>query len=216
MGEILITRPCYDLATSYIFYYAGLIVDEAEDTGVPTIDLKRPRLTQKILTDMIKEKSPGFLFFNAHGNEKTIFGDKIDGREEVLIQEGTNHNLLDGKIIYARACNAAASLGKACKDGCFVGYSVRFRFWTDDRWSANPSNDSTAKLFFEPSNLIASSLLRGNTAEESVNKSIIQTKKNILKLLKEQKEPGATASIMLLWNNMTGLEICGNKEMKFR
>ncbi len=215
MKEILVTRPDYDDATSYSFYYAGLIIKEAEEKGISCIDLKRPRLTRKNFENIIENRAPPLVFFNAHGDAKTIYGDKTGAEEEMLVEEGVNHRILDSKLVYARACWAAASLGKACKGGCFIGYNIPFSFWLNEKWSAKPSNDNTARIFFEPSNLLVSSLLKGNTAEEAVNKSINLSKKSILKLLKEKDEPGATASAMLLWNNMRGTAIHGNKEMRF-
>ncbi len=216
MKEILVTRPKYDDATSYSFYYAGLIIKEAEKKGILCIDLKRPRLTRKNFENIVKNRATPLLFFNAHGDAKTIYGDKTGIVEEVLVEEGVNHRLLDSKMVYARACWAAASLGKSCKSGCFIGYNSPFSFWLNEKWSAKPANDNTAKMFFEPSNLVVSSLLKGNTAEEAVNKSANLTKKTILKLLKEKDEPGATASAMLLWNNMQGTAIAGNKEMQLK
>ncbi len=214
MKEILVTRPKYDDATSYSFYYAGHIIKKAEKKGIACIDLKRPRLTRKNFENIIKNRAIPLIFFNAHGDAKTIYGDKTGIAEEVLVEEGENHQILDSKIVYARACWAAASLGKSCKGGCFIGYNIPFSFWINEKWSAKPANDSTAKMFFEPSNLVVSSLLKGNTAAEAVNKSANLTKKTILKLLREKDEPGATASAMLLWNNMQGTEIVGNKEMR--
>ena len=168
-------------------------------------------------SNLIFKQNPLFIFFNAHGNEKAIYGDKIKGREEILIEEDKNHNHLKGRIVYARACWAAASLGKACtkESGCFVGYKTPFSFWINERWSSKPSNDNTAKLFIEPSNLIVTSLLKGNTAKEAFDKSKDMSKRNILKLLKIKKEPGAMGSIMLLWNNMNGQEILGQKNIRF-
>lgn len=213
--QILITRPRYDDATNYCFYYAGIVMNEASKRGIDIIDLQRPRLNRAEFTKIIQSKTPSFVFFNAHGDERTIYGDKIDGTEEALIEENKNHQLLNSKLVYARACLAAASLGKACKGGCFIGYTVPFSFWNDARWSTKPLHDDLARLFFDPSNLVVESLLKGNTAEEAANKSISLSKKTILKLLKESKEPGATVCIELLWNNMQGLEICGNEKMKF-
>ena len=69
---MLVTRTDYDDATAYLFYYAGLIIKEAEERGVNVLDLKRPRLNRQSMTNFIEEKSPSFIFFNAHGNENTI------------------------------------------------------------------------------------------------------------------------------------------------
>lgn len=214
--EIVVTRPCYDDATSYSFYYAGLIIKEAESKGIMIYDLKRPRLTKENLTKIIEEKDPRFIFFNAHGNERTIYGDKLEEKEEVLIEEDKNHHLLHPRLVYARTCWSASSLGKACKDGCFIGYNIPFSFYMDERWSAKPPNDNTARLFFSPSNLIVSSILKGNTADEAVKRSASMTKKSILDLLKEREEPGAMASIRQLWTNMQGTVISGNKDMRFQ
>ncbi|MBU3896620.1 MAG: hypothetical protein KJ697_01660 [Nanoarchaeota archaeon] len=215
MKVMLVTRPRYDDATEYLFYYAGLILNESGSRGIPFIDLKRPKLTKNTLTAIVKEKKPELVFFNGHGDEKTIYGDKVEGNEENLVSEGENDWILKSRITYARACNAANSLGKKCADGCFIGYNNPFCFWIDDKWSAKPSNDNTAKLFLEPSNVIISSLLKGNTGDESVEKSVQLSKKNMLKLLKDKEEPGAVQSIMLIWNNMEGLSVIGNGNMKF-
>ncbi len=215
MKEMLVTRPNYDDATSYSFYYAGLIIEEAENKGIRAIDLRRPRLTKENFVSIIEDKDPSFIFFNAHGDEKVICGDKIGGKEDILIEENKNHNLLNSRLIYARTCFAGASLGKACKNGCFIGYNAPFSFWSNEKWSTTPLNDNTAKMFFEPSNLVVSSLLKGNTAKEAVGKSNALSKKTIFGLLKEENEPGAIACINLLWGNMEGLSISGNSSMKF-
>lgn len=214
---LLVTRPNYDDATCYLFYYAKLIIDFAEEKNIHVLDLVRPRLTKGNFLDLISTQDPALVFFNAHGDERIIYGDKIEGDEEMLVEENKNHFLLSGRIVYARACRAAASLGKACsrQSGCFIGYKTPFSFWIDERWSSKPLNDNTANLFLEPSNLIVSSLLKGNTAQEAFDKSLTMSKKNILNLLKIKEEPEAMPSIMLLWNNMQGQEILGEKDIRF-
>ena len=209
---MLVTRPDYDDATSYTFYYAGLIIQEAEKKGIDVIDLARPRLTQRNFTAIVESQNPAFIFFNAHGDEKTIYGDERVGEAEVLVQEGKNHHLLDSRLTYARTCWAAASLGKACRNGCFIGYAVPFTFWTDTRVNTVPASDSTARLFFEPSNLIVRSLLKGNTPEEAVKKARNLSRKIISGLLKESGE-GTTVLISGLWNNMEGTVIAGDRDM---
>jgi len=215
MKKMLVTRPKYDEATSYSYYYAGIVIKEAGDKCIRVIDLRGRRLRRAVFEQIIGKESPSFLFFNAHGDEKTIYGDKIDGDEEFLVKEGENQGLLDCRLVYSRTCWSAASLGKTCKGGCFIGHCVPFSFWLDEKWSTNPNNDNVARQFFEPSNLIVSSLLKGNTAEEAVDKSKNLAKKTIMRLLNEKEEPGAMASVRLLWNNMEGTEIHGNRHMKF-
>lgn len=215
---LLVTRPRYDDATNYLFYYAREVINFAEEKSIKVLDLVRPKLTKENFSNLISKQNPHLIFFNAHGDEKIVYGDKIEDKEEILIEEDKNHHLLENRVVYARACWAAASLGKACtqnKKGCFLGYKTPFSFWINERWSAKPLNDKTAKLFLEPSNLVVASLLKGNTTQEAFDKSLDMSKKNILKLLKEKEEPGATASIILLWENMEGQVILGDKNIKF-
>ncbi len=214
---LLVTRPEYDDATSYLFHYSREVMNLAKEKSIKVLDLRRPRLNRQIFSGLISEQDPHLVFFNAHGDEKRIYGDKIDDVEEILVEDDRNHTLLNKRMVYARACYAAASLGKACtgEGGCFIGYKTPFSFWIDERWSAKPLNDKTAKLFLEPSNLIVISLLKGNSTREAFDKSLAMSKKNILKLLRVKEEPGATASIMLLWNNIQGQDILGDEDIKF-
>mgnify|MGYP001602242076 CR=1 FL=1 len=119
-------------------------------------------------------------------------------------------------MTYARACSAAASLGRAGtqKSGCFIGYNQPFSFWTDTTRTTTPLKDKVAHLFLHPSNELAMSLLRGKSAREAAEIFISLSKKNILHLLGKQDEPGAMASAMLLWNNMVAQQVLGDKEMK--
>src|SRR3989344_9299915 len=216
-STILVTRPNYDDATNYLYYYTKQVIDFALNRNIKVLDLIRPRLTKENFSNLILKNDPSLVFFNAQGDETKIYGDKINNKEEILIEENKNQSILSKRIIYARACWAAASLGKRCiKDGgCFIGYKYPFSFWTDDRWSSKPLNDNTAKLFFEPSNLIVTSLLKGNTTQEAFDKSLDISKKIILGLLKRKEEPGTMASITLLWNNVSAQEILGQKDIKF-
>lgn len=100
---LLVTRPNYDDATSYLFYYAKKIIDCAREKNTRVLDLIRPRLTKQI----------------------------------------------------------------------------------------------------------------GNSAQEVFDKSTNMSKKNILRLLRIKGEPGAMASIMLLWSNIEGQDILGDKDIRF-
>ncbi|MEW5897319.1 MAG: hypothetical protein AB1668_06500 [Nanoarchaeota archaeon] len=214
--KTIITIPNYDDATSYLYCYAEELVKFAEERNITLSQLKRPRLRRTILEESITKQKPQLLLFNAHGDEHTIYGDKIEGEEEYLIREGKNHQLLTGKLTYARACSAAASLGKTCteKDSCFIGYNQPFSFWTDTSRTTTPLKDKVAQLFLQPSNELAMALLRGKSACEAVDTFLNLSKKNLLHLLAKQDEPGAMASAMLLWNNMTAQEVLGNENMR--
>ena len=211
---ILITRSKYDDAMEYLFHYSEEIIKTAEGKNFKVLDLCRPRLTKENFTAMIKTNNPSFVVFNAHGTQSQILGDKMGGSEEVLIEENKNHNLLDSRIVYARSCWSAKSLGKSCKDGCFIGYNVPFIFLVEQEHSATPLKDKTAKTIIEPSNLVVISLIKGNDAQDSVKKSKALSKKTMLKLLDMNNEQETSAIITCLWSNMEGLEIIGDENMK--
>lgn len=211
---ILLTNPDYDETTGYLFYYNKELIKLAEEKGIKLINLKKPNLTKSNFEGQIIDKNPTLLLINGHGNEKIIYGDKIKGKEEPIIEDGKNHGLLRDKLVYARSCWTAVSLGKRFLNerGCFIGYIVPFQFWVDERMSI-PAKDKTAELFFRPSNLLAKSLINGNSAMESVRKFREETKNNIMDLLKNRNEPGAMSLIMILWSNMEGQRIFGDVNM---
>ena len=177
--KVLITLPNYDDATSYLYHYGKKVVEFAEARGISIVQFSRPRLRRKNVEKSIEKLDPSILLFNAHGNDFTIYGDKINDQEEPIIVERENHKLLEGRITYARACWAALSLGKACTEngGCFIGYKVPFSFWIDQKWSATPLKDRNARLFLEPSNQVAISLLKKKSAYEAVQRFYNLSKK---------------------------------------
>jgi len=73
----------------------------------------------------------------------------------------------------------------------------------------NPIKDNKAKIFFDTSDLVVLSLLKGHTVKDSNENS----KKSMLKainknLLKEDKDSQAIAQT--LWNNYSGQKAIGN------
>lgn len=214
---ILITNPDYDKTTSYTFTYARELIEFAKNNGINVTSFSKPKLTKDNITKFIKKMNPGLCIFNGHGDDLTIYGDKINDVEEPLIEQGINGDLLSNRMTYARTCSAASSLGKECikNGGCFIGYSIPFQFAIDRKWSANPSKDKIARIFLEPSNLLAIALLKGNTAKDAVEKSNLESKQNIIRLLHKKDEPGSLLYIKLLWSNMLGIEILGDENMRY-
>ena len=176
-------------------------------------------LTNSRRFNMVGRAHEGYVYhvpnqWNSKFSKLLVLGDKMGGSEEVLIEENKNHNLLDSRIVYARSCWSAKSLGKSCKDGCFIGYNVPFIFLVEQEHSATPLKDKTAKTIIEPSNLVVISLIKGNDAQDSVKKSKALSKKTMLKLLDMNNEQETSAIITCLWSNMEGLEIIGDESMK--
>lgn len=213
---ILITSPDYDDVTSYLLAYTKQLLKFVEKNGKRVNYLARPRLTRKNFSQIIEKQKPRLILLNGHGNNTIIFGDKVGNVVEPLVEEGVNHHLLEGKLVYARACSAAASLGQTCikNGGCFIGYKSLFQWWTDANWYGNPAKDKTARLFLEPTNLLCEALIKGKTAEDAANIFVSNCKKNILQLLQKGSERGALASVMLLWSNIGAQVVLGDEQMK--
>jgi len=214
---LLVTRPNYDDATAYLYQYAGEVIRFTKERGINVINLERPSLTRRNLSKRLKAQNPFIVFFNAHGTATQILGDKIKGKEEILIKEKKNEGLLKGRITYARACLAAASLGECYseKGSCFIGHNAPFSFWMDDRHSTEPLKDKIARLFLEPSNLVVTSLLKGNSTKEAFDKSVNLMKKNIRKLLRNDGNKAVIHPlVMILWNNLESQKIHGDLTLR--
>lgn len=212
---ILVTSPNYDDTTGYLYDYTKELINFAQSKGKKIFNLEMPRLKRKEFESMIAQHNPKLVLLNGHGDESTIYGDKISGNEEPLVKENENHAVLNNKLIYARSCWSAQSLGKSIvkNGGCFIGYITPFSFWIDTRWSTNPLRDETAKLFLSPSNELSKSLIKGNTANESAKKFEELSKKTMLRLLSERSEPGTMQKIESLWTNMVGQKVIGEGNM---
>ena len=212
--ELIITLPRYDPATEYLSQFSRDIIKEAEDNNIKLKRLKGKDSNKNNFEKVINKLNYNMIMFNGHGSDKTIMGHD----DESLIILGKNEHLITERIIYARACNAANTLGKECikntKNGCFIGYNVNYMFYTDTNWDLNPLKDNIAKMFLDSSNIIPISLIKGNSAEEADKKSKNQILKNINKVLKNKNQE----SFMIaeaLWNNYVGQVVLGNKDIKF-
>ena len=199
-NRFLITRPYYDDTTSYLHEWSEDIIDIGNKKGIKPIDLSSKKATQENVERAIKKFKPKFLIFNGHGAE-----DKILGHEhETLIKLGENEDLLKSKIVYSRSCNSAKKLGaeivNSDSSSSFIGYDKKFIFAVEEGRTATPKKDTFAKPFLESTNLIAISLLKGNTVEDSHKRSLESFKKNI-EFYDTQKTPEAPhIAFFLKWD----------------
>lgn len=77
-----------------------------------------------------------------------------------------------------------------------------------------PGEDEVAKLFLEPSNLIVTSLLKGNTAIQAHEKSINLMKKEISRLQSQSTIEGSQhIAPFLVWNLSIQI-VLGNQDAK--
>lgn len=198
MKSLLLTRPRYELTTHYLYYWAKIVIDLAEEEGVTVYDLKDDRANKEELTSFLTKKSPEVVFLNGHGQ-----GDRLCGQnDEVLLQVGENEELLRSKIVYALSCQTAKKLGpKVVAKGAiaYLGYDEDFVFFTRQEKEIKPLDDDRAKLFLEPSNQVVTSLLKGYSPAQAHQKSKKAFAKNIEDLL-TGKLPEKYLARYLFWD----------------
>lgn len=206
---LIITLPRYDIVTEYLSQFSKPIIEEAENNNIPCKQLKYKEVNKENFEGITRSIGYKLLVLNGHGTTQAINGHD----NESIIKEGVNEEILKEKITYARACDAAASLGKNAmqnnNEGCFIGYNLPFEFYHDITWEGNPTRDTVASLFLEPSNIIPISILNGKTTEDAHLSSKKAILKNINKVLRK-KDTESFAIAESLWNNYEGQVLLGN------
>ena len=127
---LIITLPQFDIVTDYLSQFSEEVVEEAGKQGIKCKPLKNKDANRKEFEKVLSGLDYNFIFFNGHGSSDSIMGQS----NEVLVKMGQNESILNNRIIYARACEAGEKLGKtyeSCKEGCFIGYDLKFEFWAD-------------------------------------------------------------------------------------
>lgn len=196
--SLLITRPRYESVTHYFYHWSEEIVKEAKRRIGKVFDLEKDKASRKLVESYLDKQNPEIAIFNGHGNDVCVTGHD----EEPLIISGENSYLLKDKVVYMRSCDSGKTLGpQAIKEGCkaFIGYSELFRFWTDKSLVTEPLKDEYAKPFFETSNQVPLSLIKGRTAQEAQIDSMIEYRKIIGNLLISNAENSFVVSD-LIWN----------------
>jgi hypothetical protein len=209
---VIITLPKWDNVTEYLTVFSKVIVEEAYKK-YPTKIIEGQDVNKDNFQKVLKKLDYNCLIINGHGSQDSICGHK----NQPLIELGKDEDLLKERITYARSCWAAYPLGKSCvqntKCGCFIGYKIPFMFFYDETRLANPIKDSTAKIFFDTSNMVALSLIKGHTTQEANE----ITKRSMLKAINKALKNGDKDSRTIaetLWNNYVGQVLFGNPDSK--
>lgn len=180
-GHFLITRPEYDDTTRYISKWSEEIIALAKKKLLTVVDLRRSRAERQIFLSIMDKRNPRLVVINGHGSDNAIAGE--DGK--TILQIG-DEKFTASKIIYARSCCSLRTLGRSIVDkgaDAYLGYDEDFVFFFEPEKISRPLEDKTAKLFMEPSNYVAISLLKGHSVEDSNKRSKDLYRKNIAKLL---------------------------------
>jgi len=168
---LLITRPRYDTPTHYLFYWAGLLIDEAKKKGIKVIDLDKGKAKKKKLHSYLDKQPIDTVILNGHGSPEAVAGQD----DEIILSTGNGTKLLGNKIIFVRACDAGKILGKEImKNGAggFIGYLQPFIFPIDKNYFNKPLEDELAAPVLKCSNQVGTSLIRGRSATEAHKDSL--------------------------------------------
>ena len=198
--KLIVTRPYYDIATKYISSWAEEVIFLAQTKKIDVIDLEKGKANRKDFESRVNKLQPRIIFLNGHGGDDCVFGQD----EEVLVKAGVNHDILQGRITYSVSCSSGKELGfEVAKDGksTFIGYEKEFILIGNLRHKGKLNNDASAKPFMESSNLVMISLLKGNTAKESSDRSKAKFEEHLAKLSSSQADFDTLRAMQALrWN----------------
>lgn len=205
---VLVTRPNHDITTNYFYVWTGEVLKLASKKH-KVLDLYSKRANRKNFESYTKKHKPNFFFFNGHGSDEIVAG----YNNEPLLIANENDELCRDSIIYIRSCSAAKTLGvsliKQSAKAC-IGYATKFGFMRLIEKERNPLSDPLAKLYLEPSNIVATTLLKGHTASEAHFRGLGEMKKNLRKMLSSENPLTNSTGIILLWSNIRGQILLGN------
>ena len=207
---ILITRPDHEYLTKYLCIWSERVVKLARDKGHDVHDLKGPKATRKELESRTQAKRPSFLFMNGHGNRKVITGHN----DEPVIDE---HSNLSGVILYARSCDAGHELGPKLMGGgmrAFIGYNRKFILGYTPQKIMHPETDAMAELFLEPSNLVATTIIKGHQVAEAHRRSKDGMYKNFRRMLSGAATYEERRAASWMWSNINGQVLLGDATAK--
>ncbi len=169
---LLLTRPRYDTPTHYLFHWSSLLIDKAEKRGVKIIDLEKNKARKKKLHSYLVKQPINIVILNGHGSQEAVAG---QDNEIVLSTGGNGTELLKGRLVFVRACNSGAVLGKeiiTMGARGFIGYDQPFMFLIDKDCFKDPLNDELAAPVLECSNQVGISLIKGKSASEANDDSL--------------------------------------------
>lgn len=204
--SVLITRYRYDDITTYMHYWSEQIINQAIEKNLDNYDLKNSNAIRDKFESYLRRQSPTFIFVNGHGNSRELCG--YDN--QVLIDENSK---LSTKLIYARSCDSATILGghlTANGVEAFIGYNRKFTLCFLPAHNTRPLSDPLAKYFLEPSNLVATTILKGHSASTADSRSKDAMSKNVRKMLSSDSTDDEKYAARFLWANLKSQVLLGD------
>ena len=207
---VVVTRPNHDLPTTYLYYFSKEIIDYCRKKSISLADLKSKKANKKLLQSYVSKNKLDFVFVNGHGDEGCVCG--YDN--EIIIDK--YEKWYKDTIFFCRSCRSAKRLGKKMVKGgvkSYVGYTKDYYVLMSRKKHTNPLFDKTAKLFLDPSNLVAMSILKGNSVGEADKKSKKLLSKNIKDVISSDTAGKDEVAAYLL-HDLKCQVVIGSKEAK--
>ncbi|MBX4181511.1 hypothetical protein KW807_01440, partial [Candidatus Parcubacteria bacterium] len=138
------------------------------------------------------------VIINGHGGPSEVAGKN----NEIILSTTNGCDLLKGKKVFIRACDAGTALGPALmKAGAqgFIGYSQPFIFARDPDSLHTPLTDEYAAPVLECSNQVGISLIKGKNIYEAQQESLSKYRETIDKF-SNSKTAHTFILPFLLWN----------------
>ncbi len=209
--SVVITLPDHDIETTYVSRWSETITTEGKRRGLKVMPLISRRANRDVIEGIVAAQDISFFIVNGHGNEDVIYG----YGDETLVDR---HNVSKFKrIIYTIACEAARSLGKVAvskNTKCFIGYTEKFVIIYDHTKTATPLKDELSKPFFDSTNRIPLSIMKGNNCAESVERARNAYEEWIVKVRNQVMEEHLPEQEWILraliWDSMS-LKLLGNE-----
>jgi hypothetical protein len=168
MNRMVSTTANYELATQYLHDWVIAIINQAGRCGISATNLDGWAANRYQFQTNVSSADPVFIWLNGHGNIE-----KLAGQDGEIILDLGNNNILSGRVVYAFSCLTASELGpSSVSKGCtaYIGYSDEFVFVYDNT-APYPLRDKYAQWFMQAGVEVGSSLLRGETAGQSLVRS---------------------------------------------
>lgn len=213
LSMFLFTRPDYESVTKYLSAWSEVLIEEARAKAIEVIDLVGVKANRRELEGRLMKKRPSLVVLNGHGNDDCVTGHD----NEPLVQAGNNANILAGCVTYAISCNSATRLGKevgAHVDTAYIGYEKKFSFLYTHGFFKRPEDDPSARPFMEFSNQVVRGLIKGHTAQESVQRAKEVGEWHLRKLESSLSDPNVQMAAAFLWRDISHLVVHGESDKK--
>jgi len=204
---MILIRTDHDEGTHYLYKACDSLISLAERNGFKVANIEGTGINLENIRKRMKKKKPKLIFFNGHGSDSALFD---NNKHEFL--KVSDASLFKDTITYTRACSCLVKLGKKAVDnGCraFIGYTKNLWIPKLSGYISRPLKDPVAKPVMESSNEIVKQLIKGNSVQESVEKSQKVSMRYITELI-YSNDLYKGASLPALVNNLAALDYYGD------